>query len=105
MLVAFGIVARVAKQAIKELENEGISVGLIRPQSVWPFPSKAFLKPAKEYLVAEMNSGQMLEDVKLEVNGRAPVHFLGKMGGTVLTVEEIKEKVKEIAGGVGHAGF
>lgn len=133
MVVAFGIVARVAKQAIAELEDEGISVGLIRPRTVWPFPSKAFEKTAKAYLVTELNSGQMVEDVRLEVNGRAPVHFLGKMGGTVLTAQEMKEKVREIdekikkmsekpervsikgretgkkiketAGGVRHAGF
>lgn len=103
MIVAFGIVSRVAKQALKELEEEGLPVGLIRPQTVWPFPSKGFEKAAKAYLVAELNSGQMVEDVRLMVNGRAPVYFLGKMGGAVLTVEEMKEKVKEIAGGMYHA--
>ena len=103
MIVAFGIVSRVAKQAIKELEEEGLTVGLIRPQTVWPFPLKGFEKAAKAYLVAELNSGQMVEDVRLEVNGRAPVYFQGKLGGAVLTVNEMKEKVKEIAGGMNHA--
>lgn len=103
MIVAFGIVSRVAKQALKELEEEGLTVGLIRPQTVWPFPSKGFEKAAKAYLVTELNSGQMVEDVRLQVNGRAPVYFQGKMGGAVLTVEEMKDKVKEIAGGVCHA--
>jgi 2-oxoglutarate/2-oxoacid ferredoxin oxidoreductase subunit alpha len=65
MIVAFGIVSRVAKQVIDELENEGFSVGLIRPQRVWPFPTKGFERIAKAYLVTEMNSGQMVEDVKL----------------------------------------
>lgn len=103
-LVAYGIVSRVARQVIKELEEEGYSVGLIRPQTVWPFPSTGFERIAKAYLVVELNSGQMVEDVRLEVNGRAPVYFQGKMGGTVITVEEVKQKVKEIAGGIKHAG-
>jgi len=102
MIVAYGIVSRVAKQAIKELEGEGLSVGLIRPQTVWPFPSKGFKKAAKAYLTVELSSGQMVEDVRLEVNGRAPVYFLGKMGGNVIMVDEIKQKVKEIAGGMDH---
>lgn len=98
MIVAFGIVSRVAKQVLAEAEVAGLSVGLIRPQTVWPFPTSAFRKAAKAYLSAELNSGQMVEDVKLAVNGRAPVYFLGKMGGNVLTVEEILQKVKDIAG-------
>ena len=105
MLVAFGIMARVAKQVIKELWDEGYSVGLIRPQTVWPFPTKGFERLAKAYLVVELNSGQMVEDVRLEVNGRAPVYFQGKMGGTVISVDDIKQKVKEIAGGIKHDGL
>lgn len=104
MLLAYGIVARVAKQAIRELREEGCSVGMIRPQTVWPFPTEAFERVAKAYLVLELSSGQMVEDVRLEVNGRAPVYFHGRMGGAVITVEEIKQKVKEIAGGIGHGG-
>ncbi|MDD3833740.1 MAG: 3-methyl-2-oxobutanoate dehydrogenase subunit VorB [Oscillospiraceae bacterium] len=104
MLVAFGITSRIAKQAVEEATSAGLSVGLLRPQTVWPFPSKAFEKIAKAYLTVELNSGQMIEDVKLEVNGRAPVHFLGKMGGAVLSVDEILSKIKEIAGGINNAG-
>lgn len=100
MIVAFGIVSRVANQAIMELNEEGFHIGMIRPQTVWPFPSKAFEKSAKAYLVPELNAGQMIEDVKLEVNGRAPVYSLNRIGGIVLTVDEIKQKIMEIAGGV-----
>lgn len=100
MLVAFGIVSRVAKQAICELNKEGIAVGLIRPKAVWPFPVACFEKAAKAYLVAELNAGQMIEDVKLAVCGRAPVYSLNRLGGNVLTVRDIKLKVLEIAGGV-----
>ncbi|MDD3692889.1 MAG: 3-methyl-2-oxobutanoate dehydrogenase subunit VorB [Oscillospiraceae bacterium] len=98
MLVAFGIVARVAKQVLDDAKSQNLSVGLIRPLTVWPFPSKAFKTAAKAYLTIELNSGQMVEDVRLEVNGRAPVHFLGKMGGKVLTVDDIMAKLKQIAG-------
>ncbi len=105
LLVAYGIVSRIVRQAIKELESEGYSVGMIRPQTVWPFPSKGFERMARAYLVVELSSGQMVEDVRLEVKGRAPVHFLGRMGGAVMTVEEIKDKVKEIAGGINYAGI
>jgi 2-oxoglutarate ferredoxin oxidoreductase subunit alpha len=100
MIVAFGIVARVAKQAIEELNEEGYHIGLIRPQTVWPFPTRAFERVAKAYLVPELNAGQMVEDVKLEVNGRAPVYSLNRLGGNVLTVEDIKQKLIEISGGV-----
>ena len=100
MLVAFGIVARVAKQAISELAGEGLSVGLIRPKAVWPFPTICFENTAKAYLVAELNAGQMIEDVKLAVNGRAPVYFINRMGGHMLTVEDIVSKAILLAGGV-----
>ena len=98
MLVAYGIVSRVAKQVIDEAKAHKLSVGLIRPLAVWPFPTNAFEKVAKAYLTVELSSGQMLEDVKLAVCGRASVHFLGKMGGTVMTVDDIVKKLKEIAG-------
>jgi len=103
MLVAFGIVARVAKQAVAELSREGVSVGLIRPKAVWPFPEVCFVQAAKAYIVAELNAGQMLEDVRLAVNGRAPVHAINRLGGNLLTVEDIKHKVLELAGGVPSA--
>lgn len=105
MLVAFGIMSRVAQQVVEEAQREGISVGLIRPQAVWPFPSKAFENSAKSYLVVEMNSGQMVEDVRLEVNGRAPVNFYGKLGGAVPTVDEIKDELRKISGGIKHASI
>lgn len=103
MLVAFGIVARVAKQAIAELAREGLSVGLIRPKAVWPFPTLCFENAAKAYLVAELNAGQMIEDVKLAVNGRANVYPVNRLGGHMLTVEDIVSKLSLIAGGVVNA--
>jgi len=103
MLVAFGIVARVAKQAVAELCKEGVSVGLIRPKAVWPFPDACFSRAAKAYIVTELNAGQMIEDVRLAVNGRAPVHAINRLGGSLLTVEDIRQRVIEIAGGVPSA--
>lgn len=96
MIVAIGIVSRVARDAIDELNLDGISVGLIRPKRVFPFPSLAFENKAKAYLVPELNAGQMIEDVKLEVLDSAPVYSLNRLGGYLITANDIKEKVMQI---------
>ncbi len=99
IVVAFGTVARIVKNVIKTAEKEGIKVGLIRPVTLWPFPVKTFEKYAtvpKAFLTVEMNAGQMLEDVKLAVNGKNKVDFLGRMGGMVPTQKEILDKIKEL---------
>ncbi|MCD6309228.1 MAG: 3-methyl-2-oxobutanoate dehydrogenase subunit VorB [Candidatus Eremiobacteraeota bacterium] len=99
VVVAFGTVARIAKSAIKLARKNGIKAGLLRPISLWPFPEKEFknLPCAKIVLVSELSSGQMIEDVKLALDCRLPVHFLGRMGGMVPTIEEIFDKIKELA--------
>lgn len=84
VVVAFGIHGRMCKDLVEHFRGEGKKVGFIRPITLWPFPEKAFENmPAsvKSLLVVEMNHGQMIDDVRLAVNGRAPVHFLGKTGG------------------------
>jgi 2-oxoglutarate ferredoxin oxidoreductase subunit alpha len=81
VIVAFGIVARVARKAIKIAREAGIKVGLLRPISLWPFPSEAVAKAAKSaraFLVVEMNLGQMIEDVRLAIDNQIPVDFWGK---------------------------
>ena len=101
IITAFGTVARIVKNAIDDAEKEGIKVGLIRPISVWPFPTDEIRKLAstpKAFLSVELNAGQMVEDVRLAVNGAKPVHFLGRMGGMAPTQAEIVNKVKEILG-------
>lgn len=101
VLVAYGSVARIAKNVIKAAEKEGIRLGLIRPITLWPFPTKAFeqlIPQAKAFLVVEMSAGQMLEDVRLTVEGRRPVFFHGRMGGMIPTVADILSKVREIIG-------
>ncbi|MHC9542761.1 MAG: 3-methyl-2-oxobutanoate dehydrogenase subunit VorB [Vulcanimicrobiota bacterium] len=99
LVAAHGTMARIAKSAIREAQQNGINAGLIRPISLWPFPVKAFesLRNIKTVLTVEMSAGQMVEDVKLVVNGRLPVHFFGRMGGMVPTVKQILEQIKELS--------
>ncbi|HEY6011969.1 MAG TPA: 3-methyl-2-oxobutanoate dehydrogenase subunit VorB [Nitrospirota bacterium] len=92
VLVAFGTSARIAKTVVHLARTEGIRAGLIRPITLFPFPEKIIAKVAEtagRFLVVEMNMGQMVEDVRLAVNGRAPVSFYGRPGGAVLAVEDI----------------
>jgi len=92
IVVAFGSAARVAKGAIKRLRNEGLKVGLFRPITLWPFPHKRIRELAneiKEFLVYELNCGQMLEDVKLALSGSAEVFFYGRPGGVVPTPMDV----------------
>ncbi|MBN1505210.1 MAG: 3-methyl-2-oxobutanoate dehydrogenase subunit beta, partial [Sedimentisphaerales bacterium] len=99
VLVAYGIVARIARAAVVKAREEGIPVGMIRPITLWPFPSQQISRAAEQFrvfLTLEMSSGQMLQDVQLAVAGKAPVLFYGRMGGGVPTVDEVLEKIKEL---------
>lgn len=99
IVAAFGTTARIVKNVIRLAEKEGIKVGLIRPITLWPFPQEAFKKYSevpKAFLSVEMNAGQMVEDVRLSVNGKRPVYFHGRMGGMIPTQQEILDKIKEI---------
>ncbi len=101
VVVAYGSTARIVKTAIAQLRDQGHRVGLLRPISLWPFPEDAFAKVmpvAKNFLCVEMSAGQMVEDVKLVVNGARPVHFYGRMGGIVPTPNEIATQVLQIMG-------
>lgn len=98
VVTAFGTVARIAKSVIDELEAQGIHVGMLRPITLWPFPYDAVRKAAtqpgvKAVLDVEMNAGQMLDDVKIAVNGAQKIEFLGHCGSHLPTVEEIKAKI------------
>ena len=98
-IVAYGTVARIAKSVIELAKQEGMKVGLVRPITVWPFPTQAFEKVmdrAKAFLTVEMSAGQMLEDVMLAVQGRKPVYFHGRMGGMVPVRDDILAKLREI---------
>jgi 2-oxoglutarate ferredoxin oxidoreductase subunit alpha len=104
IMVAYGTTARICKNTIKMAEKEGIKLGLIRPITIWPFPTEAFEKTINNtkygFLSVEMSCGQMVEDVRLSVNGRAPVSFYGRVGGIVPTPQEILENVKKLVGGI-----
>lgn len=102
VISAYGTTARIAKTAISQLEKEGYKVGLLRPISLWPYPYDEFNKikdDCKGVITVEMNTGQMLDDVKIALNGRIPAYFYGRTGGMIPTPEEIIQKVKEIYGG------
>lgn len=97
LLIAYGTSARIAKGAIEKARAIGIKAGLLRPISLWPFPTERIeelSRKADMLLVVEMSSGQMLEDVKIAVNGQKPVYFEGRMGGGVPTVSDILARIE-----------
>lgn len=97
IVACFGSMSRNVKSAVKICREAGLKVGMFRPITLYPFPTKKLEELAqstKKILVVEMNKGQMLKDVKLAVNGKIPVEFFGKAVGQWLSVEEIAEKVK-----------
>lgn len=99
VLVAYGLVARIAHRAVELARSEGIRAGLLRPVTLYPFPAKPLRDLAQRVhgmLVVEMNAGQMVEDVRLSVEGRVPVAFHGRMGGIVPSPEEILAKLKNL---------
>ncbi len=99
IIACYGIVSRLAKTAVDKLRSEGFKVGLIRPISLFPFPKNNLRKLAKRadsFLCIEMSNGQMIDDVKLAIECKIPVHFYSRMGGNVPSVEEIINKVRSI---------
>jgi len=99
VLVAYGTTARIAKAAMKTARAEGIKVGLIRPITLWPFPSDIIAKTAKTakaIISVEMSMGQMIEDIRLAVNGTCPVNFYGRTGGMVPTPDGILEEIRRV---------
>jgi len=103
VLVAFGLVARICTKAAHLAQEKGIKVGVFRPISLYPYPYEQISKlseKVKGMFVVEMNAGQMVEDVRLAVNGKIPVEFHGRMGGIVPTPEEILDKLEEKFAGV-----
>ncbi len=101
VLTAYGTTSRIVKNSIEILRKEGIKAGLIRPQTLWPFPKKPFrslTESCRAVLCVEMSCGQMLDDVHLAINGRIPVEFYGRTGGVIPSPPEIVEKVKAIMG-------
>ena len=103
IITAFGTCSRISRNVIRQAAELGIKVGLIRPITLWPFPSEAIAAAAaqpslKAFLDLELNCGQMVEDVRLAVNGVKPVHFYGRTGGNLPTQKEIMDQIRTIAG-------
>lgn len=98
VVVGFGTTGRIAYTAVEMARKKGLKVGLFRPQSLWPFPERRLSEITDNIqgaLVVEMNAGQMLEDVRLTINGQVPVGFYGRMGGAVPMPEEILQAIEE----------
>ena len=96
LLVGYGITSRVLRSAVEMARREGLRAGLFRPITLWPFPSKALVETAKNVgrvLVVELSNGQMLEDVRLALDGKVKVEFYGRTGGNVPSVEEVHSQL------------
>ncbi len=102
VVVAFGACARIARSAVNKAREKGIKAGLVRPITLWPFPVDAVgavACNAKAILTVEMNMGQMVDDVRLAVNGRIPVEFFGRAGGIIPTPAETLQRIEALAAG------
>ncbi len=98
LIIAFGTSARIAQKAVKEAREQGIKMGLLRPITLFPFPKKKIMEmtqQVKGMLSVEMNAGQMVEDIRLAVNGKVPVEHFGRLGGNMPSSEEIIEQVRK----------
>ena len=105
VIAAFGIAARVAKNAVNAARAEGIKVGLIRPITLWPFPVKTFQKAlgtAKQFISVELSMGQMIEDVRLATECKVPVTLCKRVGGMIPSPEEVFAAIREAAGKAGE---
>ena len=101
VIAAYGTTARIALTAIRQARAQGVKAGLIRPITLWPFPSEAFARAAqkaKKFLTVEMSLGQMVDDVRIAVNGARPAEFYGRTGGVIPGVGEITRQILKLAG-------
>ena len=100
--IAFGTTSRVMYSAVDKLREKGIKAGMLRPITLFPFPKPQIdeltrTERVRAFLVVEMSNGQMVDDVRLVVEGRKPVHFYNRMGGIVPKVDELIEQFEKIA--------
>jgi 2-oxoglutarate ferredoxin oxidoreductase subunit alpha len=103
VVVAYGASSRVSRSAVDMARKQGIKAGLIRPITLWPYPVdtiKKAVKTAKVFLSVEMSMGQMVDDVRLAVEGKVPVDFYGRTGGIIPTPKEVYDKIVSLNGGV-----
>lgn len=100
LLVAYGTAGRICFSVMREARKQGLKVGLLRPQTLWPFPEEKLAELSRQVqgmVVVEMSAGQMLEDVERAAQGRVPIRFHGRMGGVIPMVDEIMEDVEALA--------
>ena len=100
VVVAYGASSRVARGAVNKAREMGLKAGLIRPVTLWPFPTDALNRAAahvKNFLVVEMSMGQMVDDVKLSIDCKVPVHFFGRTGGIIPTPAEVLGEIEKLA--------
>ncbi len=103
VVVAYGVVSRIVYSTVDMARKQGLKVGLLRPITLWPFPTEAIAKladTASRFLAVELSTGQMVEDVQLAVNGKVPVHFYGRCGGVVPGSDELLDEFSKIMEGV-----
>ncbi len=96
VVIAYGTAARIARGGIKRAREMGLKVGLLRPVTLWPFPDHVIRETSRlvrDFMVFEMNTGQMIEDVRLALEGRSNVHFYGRPGGIVSTPDEVEKVI------------
>jgi pyruvate/2-oxoacid:ferredoxin oxidoreductase alpha subunit len=103
IVVAYGVVSRIVYSTVDMARKQGLKVGLLRPITLWPFPTEAIAKladTASRFLAVELSTGQMVEDVQLAVNGKVPVHFYGRCGGVVPGSQELLDEFSKVMEGV-----
>jgi len=99
VIIAYGTAARIARGGIRRAREMGLKVGLLRPITLWPFPDRAIREMGrlvKDFMVFEMNTGQMIDDVRLSLEGRSKVHFYGRPGGIISTPDELGKAISSL---------
>jgi len=97
VLVGYGIMGRTLKAVMEQARKRGLKVGLLRPITLYPFPApqlRELAKRVKGFLVAELSTGQLVDDVRLALEGRSPVEFFSRVGGNIPSAEEVLEVVE-----------
>ena len=98
LIIAYGCMARICENTVEQARKEGIKVGLLRPITLYPYPTKEIQRlvpQLKSIMSVELSAGQMVEDVRLAVNGKIPVNFFGRLGGIVPSPEEVLDAFKQ----------
>jgi pyruvate/2-oxoacid:ferredoxin oxidoreductase alpha subunit len=99
IMVGYGIVSRVIRSAVKKLRQRGIKAGMIRPKTLFPFPKESLSRVVENidaFVCVELSNGQMIDDIKLAIECKKPVHLINRMGGNIPSVDEVVEKCLEI---------